>query len=124
MQTSILILVFVIFGGMGSIAGAVIGAFLIQWLPQYLQVHSFQDYQSQDEFIYLGGLLILLMIFRPQGIVPSRRRRREILLTEEGIVNPRIPGGSGPDRLTWRGASVRLRQGSLDEPGPIGPETE
>ena len=123
-QTSILILVFVIFGGMGSIAGAVIGAFLIQWLPQYLQVHSFQDYQSQDEFIYLGGLLILLMIFRPQGIVPSRRRRREILLTEEGIVNPKIPGGSGPDRLTWRGASVRLRQGSLDEPGPIGPETE
>ena len=32
-QTSILILVFVIFGGMGSIAGAVIGAFVIQWLP-------------------------------------------------------------------------------------------
>jgi len=30
-------------------------------LPQYLQVHSFQDYQFQDEFIYLGGLLILLM---------------------------------------------------------------
>ena len=70
---------------MGSIAGAVIGAALIQWLPQYLQVHSFQDYQFQDEFIYLGALLVLMMIFRPQGIIPSRRRRREILLTEEGV---------------------------------------
>jgi branched-chain amino acid transport system permease protein len=123
-QTSILILVFVIFGGMGSIAGAVIGAFLIQWLPQYLQVHSFQDYQSQDEFIYLGGLLILLMIFRPQGIIPSRRRRREILLTEEGIVSPESPGG--PVRITSLGEELPSDYGrlSLDEPGYIGPETE
>jgi branched-chain amino acid transport system permease protein len=123
-QTSILILVFVIFGGMGSIAGAVIGAFLIQWLPQYLQVHSFQDYQSQDEFIYLGGLLILLMIFRPQGIIPSRRRRREILLTEEGIVSPESPGG--PVRITSLGGELPSDYGrlSLDEPGYIGPETE
>ena len=123
-QTSILILVFVIFGGMGSIAGAVIGAFLIQWLPQYLQVHSFQDYQSQDEFIYLGGLLILLMVFRPQGIIPSRRRRREILLTEEGIVSPQSPGG--PVRITSLGEKLPSDYGglSLDEPGYIGPETK
>jgi branched-chain amino acid transport system permease protein len=123
-QTSILILVFVIFGGMGSIAGAVIGAFVIQWLPQYLQVHSFQDYQFQDEFIYLGGLLILLMIFRPQGIIPSRRRRREILLTEEGVVSPGSPGG--PVRVTSLREKLPSDYGglSLDEPGYIRPETE
>jgi branched-chain amino acid transport system permease protein len=123
-QTSILILVFVIFGGMGSIAGAVIGAFVIQWLPQYLQVHSFQDYQFQDEFIYLGGLLILLMIFRPQGIIPSRRRRREILLTEEGIGHHESPGG--PVRITSMGGELPSDYGrlSLDEPGYIGPEAE
>jgi len=123
-QTSILILVFVIFGGMGSIAGAVVGAFVIQWLPQYLQVHSFQDYQFQDEFIYLGALLILLMIFRPQGIIPSRRRRREILLTEEGIVPPETPGG--PVRATSLGEALPSDYGklSLDEPGYIGPETQ
>jgi branched-chain amino acid transport system permease protein len=123
-QTSILILVFVIFGGMGSIAGAVIGAFVIQWLPQYLQIHSFQDYQFQDEFIYLGALLILLMIFRPQGIIPSRRRRREILLTEEGGGHPGTPGG--PVRITSMGETLPSDYGklSLDEPGYIGPETE
>jgi len=123
-QTSILILVFVIFGGMGSIAGAVLGAFVIQWLPQYLQVHSFKDYQYQDEFIYLGALLILLMIFRPQGIIPSRRRRREILLTEEGIGHGESPGG--PVRVTSMGETLPSDYGrlSLDEPGYIGPETK
>ncbi len=123
-QTSILILVFVIFGGMGSIAGAVIGAFVIQWLPQYLQVHSFQDYQFQDEFIYLGALLILLMIFRPQGIIPSRRRRREILLTEEGVGHGEGPGG--PVRISSLGEPLPADYGklSLDEPGYIGPETQ
>jgi branched-chain amino acid transport system permease protein len=123
-QTSILILVFVIFGGMGSIAGAVVGAFVIQWLPQYLQVRSFQDYQFQDEFIYLGALLILLMIFRPQGLIPSRRRRREILLTEGGVVVPESPGG--PVRATSFGEKLPVGYGklSLDEPGYIGPETQ
>jgi len=123
-QTSILILVFVIFGGMGSIAGAVIGAFVIQWLPQYLQVHSFQDYQFQDEFIYLGAILILLMIFRPQGIIPSRRRRREILLTEDGAGPPSTPGG--PVQITSMGEKLPSSYGklSLDEPGYIASETE
>jgi branched-chain amino acid transport system permease protein len=123
-QTSILILVFVIFGGMGSIAGAVIGAAFIQWLPQYLQIHSFQDYQFQDEFIYLGALLIVLMIFRPQGVVPSRRRRRELLLTEEGVFAPDLPGG--PVRITSMGEKLPSSYGklSLDEPGYVGPETE
>ena len=123
-QTSILILVFVIFGGMGSIAGAVIGAFVIQWLPQYLQVRSFKDYQFQDEFIYLGALLILLMIFRPQGIIPSRRRRREILLTEQGVGHRRVraaPCSSRPWESTLPSSYGKL---SLDEPGYIGPETE
>jgi branched-chain amino acid transport system permease protein len=123
-QTSILILVFVIFGGMGSIAGAIIGAAAIQWLPQYLQVRSFQDYQFQDEFIYLGALLLLMMIFRPQGIIPSRRRRREILLTEEGVGHAESPGG--PVRSTSMGETLPSSYGklSLDEPGYIGPETQ
>jgi len=123
-QTSILVLVFVIFGGMGSIAGAVVGAFIIQWLPQYLNYRQFSGYDQQDEFIYLGALLILLMIFRPQGVVPSRRRRREILLTEEGIGHPEAPGG--PVRIVSMGEELPSSYGklSLDEPGYVGPETE
>jgi len=123
-QTSILILVFVIFGGMGSIAGAIIGAAAIQWLPQYLQVRSFQDYQFQDEFIYLGALLLLMMIFSAAGDHPLGRRRREILLTEEGVGHAESPGG--PVRSTSMGETLPSSYGklSLDEPGYIGPETQ
>jgi branched-chain amino acid transport system permease protein len=139
-QTSILIVIFVIFGGMGSIAGAVLGAFFIQWLSQYLPYlagaggsvswwqwvlqWASQRYQQQDEYIYLGALLIVVMIFLPQGLVPSRRRRREILLTEEGIGHLDSPGG--PVRVRSLGEMLPATYGklSLDEPGYIGPETE
>jgi branched-chain amino acid transport system permease protein len=78
---SILVLVFVIFGGMGSLPGVILGAAFLQWLPNFLR-----DYvDPQDRYIYFGALLVIMMIFRPQGLVPSRRRAREIQLAEEGI---------------------------------------
>jgi branched-chain amino acid transport system permease protein len=84
-QISILILVLVIFGGMGSLLGAMVGAAVLQWLPQFLRVHPLFGFQPQDLFIYLGALLVIMMIFRPIGIIPSRRRRREIGLAEHGV---------------------------------------
>lgn len=78
---SILVVVFVIFGGMGSLPGVVIGAAVLQWLPQVLR----DRVPAQDRFIYFGALLVVMMIFRPQGVVPSRRRAREIGLAEAGV---------------------------------------
>jgi branched-chain amino acid transport system permease protein len=80
-QASILILVLVIFGGMGSLPGAVAGAIILQALPQLLRSHI----QQQDLYVYYGALLIVMMIFRPQGIVPSKRRARELVMAEHGI---------------------------------------
>ncbi|HWE66168.1 MAG TPA: branched-chain amino acid ABC transporter permease [Acidimicrobiales bacterium] len=84
-QLSILILVLVIFGGMGSLPGVVVGAAFLQWAPQYLRAHPLFGFQPQDLYIYLGALLVLMMIYRPEGMIPSRRRRREIGLAEHGI---------------------------------------
>jgi ABC-type branched-subunit amino acid transport system permease subunit len=84
-QLSITILVLVIFGGMGSLPGAVVGAAVIQWFPQFLRLHPLFGFQQQDLYIYLGALLVVMMIFRPAGIIPSRRRRQEIGLTEHGV---------------------------------------
>jgi branched-chain amino acid transport system permease protein len=84
-QLSILILVLVIFGGMGSLPGVIAGAAFLQWAPQYLRTHPLFGFQQQDLYIYLGALLVLMMIFRPEGMIPSRRRRREIGLAEHGI---------------------------------------
>ena len=78
---SILVLTMVIFGGMGSLPGVILGAAVLQWLPQILRGRV----PSEDRFIYFGALLILMMIFRPQGLLPSRRRSREIKMSEQGV---------------------------------------
>jgi len=78
---SILVLTMVIFGGMGNIYGVMLGAAVLGWLPNLLR-----DYvPPTDRFIYFGALLVVMMIFRPQGLIPSRRRAREIALSEHGI---------------------------------------
>jgi branched-chain amino acid transport system permease protein len=85
LQLSISILVLVIFGGMGSIVGVLFGAIVLQWLPSYLNFHSYLGFEETNLYLYIGALLIVMMIFRPQGLVPSRRRRREILDSQEGL---------------------------------------
>jgi branched-chain amino acid transport system permease protein len=75
---SINILVLVIFGGMGSIRGVVLGAVLIQVVTNYLLHSPPAWYQPQDLYIYLGALLMVMMVFRPAGLLPNRRRHREI----------------------------------------------
>ena len=84
LQLSITVLVLVIFGGMGSIMGVLVGAAFLQWLPVYLTFHSFFGYQQQDLYLYVGALLVIMMIFRPQGLIPSRRRVREFVDAEAG----------------------------------------
>jgi len=85
LQLSIFVVILVIFGGMGSIVGVLVGAAFLNWVTQYLIFHSFIDYQDADKFMYFGALLILAMIFRPQGLVPSKRRVREFEDEEAGL---------------------------------------
>jgi branched-chain amino acid transport system permease protein len=73
--------VLVIFGGMGSLPGAILGAAILRWLPEFLR----GKINSADLFIYFGALLVIMMIYRPQGILPSRRRARELGLAEAGM---------------------------------------
>jgi branched-chain amino acid transport system permease protein len=78
---SILVLSYVIFGGMGSLPGVLLGAAFLVWLPEALR-----DYvEPQDRYMYLGALLVVMMIYRPQGVWPSRRRQRELKMAEEGL---------------------------------------
>jgi branched-chain amino acid transport system permease protein len=88
LQASILVLTIVIFGGMGNIFGTVLGAIVLQGLAYRLRdplpIIHFQV-QDADRFIYFGAVIMLMMVFRPQGLLPSRRRSREIRLSEEGV---------------------------------------
>jgi branched-chain amino acid transport system permease protein len=64
--SSALILMAVVLGGMGSIPGVVIGAVFVSVLPEALRGAA--DYR----FFIFGVLLIVVMIFRPQGLWPTR----------------------------------------------------
>jgi branched-chain amino acid transport system permease protein len=63
---SALILMAVVLGGMGSTPGVVVGAVLISLLPEVLRD------VGNSRYLLFGVLLILVMIFRPQGIWPHR----------------------------------------------------
>jgi branched-chain amino acid transport system permease protein len=68
---SALLLSAVVLGGMGTVPGAVLGAALLIGLPEKLRF--IQEYR-----LFLFGLaLVLLMRFRPEGLIVSRRRQRE-----------------------------------------------
>lgn len=67
---SALILMAVVLGGMGSTPGVVIGAIFVSVLPELLRGAA--DYR----FFIFGVLLIVVMIFRPQGLWPTRASER------------------------------------------------
>jgi hypothetical protein len=58
----------VVFGGMASVWGAVVGAAVLTLLPQFLTV--LEDY----EMMVFGAVLIATMVFMPRGIVPTLAR--------------------------------------------------
>ncbi|MFF9490958.1 branched-chain amino acid ABC transporter permease [Streptomyces flaveolus] len=68
---SAFLLAAVVLGGMGTIAGPLIGAALLFLIPNKLQFLG--DYQ----LLAFGLALVLLMRFRPEGLIPNRRRQLE-----------------------------------------------
>jgi branched-chain amino acid transport system permease protein len=65
---SVMILCMVVLGGMGSIPGIILGALLLITLPEILR--DFQDYRM----LAFGTALVLMMIFRPQGLLGGARK--------------------------------------------------
>ena len=87
---SITILAMVILGGMGSIPGAILGAAALTFLNLYIlnTVSQFvrtslpwipsQVDPAKYERLVFGLILILMMIYRPQGLIPEARHRAEL----------------------------------------------
>jgi branched-chain amino acid transport system permease protein len=86
---SIFVLAMVVVGGLGSIAGVVVGAIVLSVVNSYLLPDVLYDLPSRVglEFdlsaissgIY-GALLVVAMLLRPQGILPARRDRSGLLV--------------------------------------------
>ena len=60
-----------------------LGAVFVQVITSYMDNYQPWGFQINDLYMYIGALLIIMMIFRPAGLMPSRRRRREIKDFEE-----------------------------------------
>jgi branched-chain amino acid transport system permease protein len=90
---SILILCMIVLGGMGNIPGVVLGAVLLTVLPEALRYIG--DWQlatlghvvvdpSDLRMLIFGLALVLMMVHRPAGLIPSRQRKREFA-AEDGV---------------------------------------
>nr|WP_245571164.1 branched-chain amino acid ABC transporter permease [Catelliglobosispora koreensis] len=82
---SILFVAMVVVGGAGNMAGAALGAILLTYLPERLRSLGALEFlperfQDPAEFRYLlfGLAMVVVMILRPQGLLPSKRRAREL----------------------------------------------
>jgi branched-chain amino acid transport system permease protein len=88
LMESIMVLCMVVLGGMGNIAGAILGGVLLALLPEVLR-HTVVPLQQalfgktlvdpeSLRMLLFGSALIVMMLYRPAGLLPSRVRRREL----------------------------------------------
>jgi len=113
---SILILCAVVIGGLGSISGAVLGAILVTGLPEVVREASggqtvFGFDPETGRIAIFGFLLIVVMIFRPGGLLAPRRRRVE--LSEAGAAEGVIvdeSAGRQEDQLAGSATLTETRQ--------------
>jgi branched-chain amino acid transport system permease protein len=85
---SIFVLAMVILGGLGSIEGVVLGAIVLSFINNNLIPDVFNDYPSKVgldfdltelSFGIFGFLLVIMMVLRPEGLIPERRRKMELV---------------------------------------------
>jgi branched-chain amino acid transport system permease protein len=93
---SITILAMVILGGLGNTYGVLLGAALLYLVPEYLKrVSMLQDsafftsmpdflrasflHLADYQFLIFGAVMVIMMLYRPQGLLGSSRRKEEIL---------------------------------------------
>ena len=92
---SVMVVSMVVLGGMGNIAGVILGAVLLAFVPEVLrwtvepaQRALFGKMLVEPEVIRMlifGLALVLVMLFRPAGLLPSAVRKRELAARDAGL---------------------------------------
>ncbi len=125
---SVIVLAGVVLGGMGSLPGVIAGAFAIAFLPEYLRnaaagetitrwLNTVTGSEVADiteyRVLLFGAALVAMMVFRPQGLIPSRQRAAELAEREQAVG----PAQAGPEADEAPGATAG------GEDSEVGPET-
>lgn len=74
---SILVVSIVVLGGMGSISGVLLGALILAGVPPLMQATLSAEWINY-RYLFFGLILVLVTLFRPQGLLPSARRESEL----------------------------------------------
>jgi branched-chain amino acid transport system permease protein len=96
LMESFVILSLVVLGGMGNIAGPVLGAIVWIGLQEWLRDFPFVQAHPETRGIAMGLVLVLLMVFRPQGLLGSMRVKLEM--------RPGSKGEGEQERQVWSDA--------------------
>ena len=60
----------VVLGGTGNMAGAILGGALVSYMPE-----RFRNFSDKRYFVF-GVILVIMMVVRPEGLIPRRRAGR------------------------------------------------
>jgi branched-chain amino acid transport system permease protein len=81
---SINVLSLIIVGGLGSLPGVIVGSLILVGLPEILR--EFAEFR----LLMYGAVLVVMMLAKPDGFVPSAVRRREIQADEEAMASSTV----------------------------------
>ncbi|MCM2981726.1 branched-chain amino acid ABC transporter permease [Niallia circulans] len=96
------ILVMVILGGMGSVPGVILGAAVVTilnlqvlteltgWLSQVTTIPDALSPAKMQRFIF-GALLIIMTLYRPQGLIPAKNKKVNVKKLKESITEKQEP---------------------------------
>jgi branched-chain amino acid transport system permease protein len=74
---SCIVLCIVVLGGVGSISGIVVAAFVLIAAPEVFR--GLENFRM----LAFGGIMTTMMILKPEGLIPASRRRRELHADQE-----------------------------------------
>ena len=129
---SVMILVMIVLGGIGSVWGVVVGALLLQILQSWFLEDLSQwlhalgrlvdigwlqqvELASSIELIF-GVILVTMMLYRPQGLIPATRRMPGLSLDEQTAQVAR--GGFAP-AAGFAAAGLGRREADAGAPAPL-----
>jgi branched-chain amino acid transport system permease protein len=92
---SVMVLSMVVLGGMGNIWGVILGAVLLSFVPEILRYTVGADVQHKlfgrslidpevIRMLLFGLAMVVMMLFRPAGLLPSAVRKRELTVAPDG----------------------------------------
>jgi branched-chain amino acid transport system permease protein len=92
---SVMVLSMVVLGGMGNVWGVILGAILLSFVPELLRytVEPVQRWMfgralvdpEVIRMLLFGLAMVVMMLFRPAGLLPSALRKRELVAPEDGL---------------------------------------